>query len=226
MKTRRRLIIKTGSALSLLLVLLAALAWFFPQRVLTVDSGPAKADVLVVPGGTPDRAGRAAVLFKEGEAPKVLVTGIGDDVANEHILEKDGVPAAEITLEGKSRTTRENAEFSIPLLRAMGAKRVIIVTSWYHSRRALHCFEHYAPDIQFYSRPSYYGYMGENPLENAEKLKTEKLKGTGTNFSMSASQLSASRARRAREWKQVRGYADSEYVKLLGYWVCYGVFPF
>jgi uncharacterized SAM-binding protein YcdF (DUF218 family) len=72
----------------------------------------------------------------------------------------------------------------------MGAHRVIIVTSWFHSRRALACFEHYAPDIQFYSRPSYLDYS-------------------------------------EAKWNQkgISGNLKSEYVKLLGYWVCYGVCP-
>jgi hypothetical protein len=72
-----------------------------------------------------------------------------------------------------------------------GAKRVIIVTSWYHSRRALHTFQHYAPDIQFYSRPAYFGYP-------------------------------------RTQWSRagISGYIRAEYVKLAGYWVCYGVWPF
>jgi uncharacterized SAM-binding protein YcdF (DUF218 family) len=61
-------------------------------------------------------------------------------------------------LECGSHTTLENAKFSVPLLRKLGAKRVIIVTSWYHSRRALACFKHFAPEIQFYSRPVEYQY--------------------------------------------------------------------
>ena len=172
-------------------ILLGISAFLFPQQVLTVDSGPASADVIVVlGGGWPDRPGRAAELFKLGEAPEILVSGFGDCASNEKQLESDGVTNAAIVLEPKSRTTRENAEFSIPILRQMGAHRVIIVTSWYHSRRALMCFEHYAPDIQFYSRPSYFAYP-----------KTE--------------------------WgpKGISGYVKSEYVKLLGYWVCYGVCP-
>jgi uncharacterized SAM-binding protein YcdF (DUF218 family) len=31
---------------------------------------------------------------------------------------------------------------------------VILVTSWFHSRRALKCFRHHAPDIEFVSRPT------------------------------------------------------------------------
>jgi len=188
---KRRLWFKVVLGLSLLLVLMAAVAWLLPQQVLTVDSGPVKADVMVIlGGGMAERPERAAELFKQGEAPKILVSGFGDGVSNEKLLEKEGVTNAAISLENKSRTTRENAEFSIPLLRQMGAHRVIIVTSWFHSRRALMCFEHYAPDIQFYSRPSYFGYLRSDPNR-----------------------------------KYIKGYMKSEYVKLLGYWVCYGVCP-
>ena len=200
----RRIILKIFVLLFVLLALLAAVAWLFPQQVLTVDRGPVKADVIVVMGGAwLERPQRAAELFKQDEAPKILVTGAGDSQFNKQFLEKGEVPDAAITLESKSRTTRENAEFSIPLLRQMGAHRVIIVTSWYHSRRALACFEHYAPDITFYSRPSYLGFVGK--ADGAESK--------------------AQRAERKAQWKRVRGYADSEYFKLLGYWVCYGVCP-
>ena len=123
---KRRLIgIATGIAV---LLLLAALAGhFFPRQILTVDSGPVKADVMVVlGGGFRERPLRAAELFKAGEAPKVLVSGTGDCESNAQVLESNGVPASDIILESKSRTTRENADFSIPLLRAMGAKRVVV----------------------------------------------------------------------------------------------------
>ena len=156
--------------------------------------------------------------FRSGAAPRIIVSGVGDAEANKRFLVSKGVPASAIQTECESRSTRENALFTVPLLRALpvgrsggeavgqsggeavgrsgGGRnkrklRVIIVTSWYHSRRALHAFEHYGPDIQFYSRPSYHG------LPRAE-------------------------------WSHngINGYIRSEYVKLAGYWVCYGVGPF
>jgi len=182
-----RISLAAGAAL-----LSAALAcYFFPQKVLTVDSGEVKADVLVVlGGGSQERPARAAELFKTGQAPLIVCTGFGDGGANEACLTNAGVPASAILLESRSRTTRENAQFSVPLLRAHGVKRAIIVTDWFHSRRALACFEHYAPDIKFYSRPSYVGYP-------------------------------------KAEWNRtgISGYVKSEYWKLLGYWLRYGVCP-
>ena len=135
------------------------LALTFPQRFLTLDSGEVRADALVVLGGkAPERAERAAELFLAGAAPKIILTGADDGPENRRVLVSKGVPASAIALEANSRTTRQNAQLTIPLLRTMGARRVIIVTSWYHSRRGLNTFRHYAPDVQFYSRPAYVGF--------------------------------------------------------------------
>ena len=264
------------AGLGLLVALLSA-AFCFPHQFLCVDSGNMRADAIVVlGGGSYERPVRAAELFKDGAAPRIIVSGAGDADTDRRILESKGVPAAVIQMEPNSRSTRQNAQFSILLLRAMsgdettprptlspdgaeradggettphptlspdeaeradggettphptlspngaergageqetgttphptlspngaererggrgraGARRVIIVTSWYHSRRALHTFEHYAPDIQFYSRPSYFAYPRSEWAANG-----------------------------------MRKYICAEYVKLAGYWVCYGVCP-
>jgi uncharacterized SAM-binding protein YcdF (DUF218 family) len=156
---KRKWILRIILALAVLLLALAAAAFFLPQKLLCADSGPVKADVIVVlGGGLGERPERAVELFKEHAAPRIIVSGLGDCEINRRILLKAGVPASVIQLEGKSRTTRENAEFTIQLLRAENVHRVILVTSWYHSRRALACFEHYAPEIQFYPRPSYFAF--------------------------------------------------------------------
>jgi uncharacterized SAM-binding protein YcdF (DUF218 family) len=147
---------RTVLTLLFTMITLGAAAFLFPRQVLTIDSGEKTANVLVVLGGGDGRAERAADLYHEGAAPAVLVTGFGDCESNVEVLIQRGVPAAAITAEPKALTTYENVTYSLPLLRRMHAQRVIIVTSWYHSRRALACFEQLAPDLQFYSRPSYF----------------------------------------------------------------------
>jgi uncharacterized SAM-binding protein YcdF (DUF218 family) len=165
----------------MLLVLFAAAAIFFPQKFLCVDSGPVKADVIVVlGGGAHERPERAAELFKEHAAPRIIVSGWGDDGINKYLLIAAGVPAEVIYIEGKSMTTRENAEFTIKMLREKKWSRVIIVTSWYHSRRALACFEHYAPEMRFYSRPSYFEFARKDwshVFSRRVYLEYEKLPG-------------------------------------------------
>jgi uncharacterized SAM-binding protein YcdF (DUF218 family) len=189
-----KVFVKILAGLFGLVSLLGLAACFFPQQVLTVDSGPVKADAMVVLGGggrlSFSRPERALELFKVGETHLIICSGLGDTSARKDYLTDSGVPAADILLEPKSHTTRENAIFTATLLRSRHLHSAIIVTSWYHSRRALACFEHYAPDIKFYSRPSYAGYS-------------------------------------KNEWhsKGVGKFIRAEYMKLLGYWVCYGVCP-
>jgi uncharacterized SAM-binding protein YcdF (DUF218 family) len=153
----RKWFLKITLVLLGLLLLLAVAAIMFPQPFLCVDSGPVKADVIVVlGGGSHERPERAAELFKEHAAPRIIISGLGDYEINRQRLIAAGVPANAIELETQSRTTRENAQFTVKLLREQKQKRVILVTSWYHSRRAVACFRHYAPEIRFYSRPSYF----------------------------------------------------------------------
>ncbi len=142
------------------MALVAVVAYFYPEKFICVDTGRvATADVIIVlGGGNHERAGRAAELFKQHVAPRIIHTGEGDDGINRQLLLRSGVPARAIEVESKSTTTHENAEFTIKLLRAEQVHSAVLVTSWYHSRRALATFQHYAPEIKFYSRPSYYAF--------------------------------------------------------------------
>ncbi len=167
-------------------------ACYYPEKILCVDSGQATAEVIIVlGGGLHERPERAAELFKQHAAPRVIVSGYGDDWINRNILLHSGVPASDIEVEGDSKTTRENAEFTIKRLRQEKVHSAILVTTWYHSRRALKTFEHYAPDIKFYSRPSYFAFAREDWPH----------RGNGRRMRM-------------------------EFLKLPGYWVCYGINPF
>jgi uncharacterized SAM-binding protein YcdF (DUF218 family) len=159
----KKIIFRAAAGVFLLLVLLAVAAYFSPQDILTVDSGSVKAGVIIVlGGGSHERPLRAAELFMEKAAPRIIISGAGDDEINRQLLLKAGVPVAAIQVEGKSHTTRENAEFTIKLLRAEKIPSAILVTSWYHSRRALKTFAHVAPDITFYSRPSYFAFARDD----------------------------------------------------------------
>jgi uncharacterized SAM-binding protein YcdF (DUF218 family) len=151
-------------------IFLTIIAIFFPQKVLCVDSGPVKADVIVVlGGGSRDRPGRAAELFKQRAAPRIIASGFGDCEINRRLLMEAGVPSSVIEMEDQSRTTKENAQFTIELLRKGKLNRVIIVTSWYHSRRSLATFQHFAPEIKFYSRPSYFAFERKDWSHNFTK---------------------------------------------------------
>jgi uncharacterized SAM-binding protein YcdF (DUF218 family) len=166
----------------ILTLIFGVFAWFYPEKFLTVDSGPVRADVLiVVGGGQHERAVRAAQLFKQNAAPRIIVSGAGDDQINRHLLIANGVPASAIELEGNSTTTFENAEFTGQMLRAEGVHTAILVTSWYHARRAEKTFAHYVPQVKFFSRPAYFGFdrsdWKKNGLNKRMRLEFLKLPG-------------------------------------------------
>lgn len=100
------------------------------------------------------RVQQAARLMSNGLAPHVILSGQGDCQANARQLALFGVSTNRLSLECASTSTQENALYTVRLLRERGCKRVIIVTSWYHSRRALACFGKYAPEIEFISLPA------------------------------------------------------------------------
>ncbi len=180
-------LIKRGFQAALIVTLLVAVlvgvASYYPEKFLCVDSGKAvTAEVIVIlGGGLHERPERAAELFKQGVAPRIIISGAGDDWINRAILLQAGVPASAIELESDSTTTRENAEFTIKRLREQKVQTVILVTSWYHSRRALKTFEHFAPEIQFYSRPSYYAFDRDEWKQkgNGKRMRLEFLKLPG-----------------------------------------------
>jgi lysophospholipase L1-like esterase len=69
-----------------------------------------------------------------------------------------GIPASSIRVEASSLSTRENAERSAPLLRALGARRVLLVTDRLHMRRASAAFAHFGFDVSRASVPIYEGH--------------------------------------------------------------------
>lgn len=97
-----------------------------------------------------DRVWHAASLYRFGKARWVLVSG-GNQPGDEamapeaeviaEVLRDLGVPADVIRQEGRSRSTLENAAFSLPLVQQLGVRRVLLVTSALHMPRALAVFE-------------------------------------------------------------------------------------
>jgi len=109
-----------------------------------------KADALIVLGGEPlARPQEAARLFKEGVAQRIFVTGVGDAVKIRRVLVGAGVPASAITMEMKATTTYTNATLLKPLLESAKVHSALIVTSPFHTRRALATFRKVMPDITF-----------------------------------------------------------------------------
>ena len=88
-----------------------------------------------------DRVWHAARLYKTGKAPLVIPTGVGEIEATVPLLVDLGVPTAVIRVETASRNTAENARCTAALLARSGGRRVLLVTSAWHMRRAQLLFE-------------------------------------------------------------------------------------
>jgi uncharacterized SAM-binding protein YcdF (DUF218 family) len=172
------------------LAVVAGLEW--SEQLLTIEQPPENADIMVVLGGEwVYRPKHALELYNLQLAPNIIVTGQGDAGAIKRWLAARGLPPSAIQVEGKSLNTMQNAELTVPLLRERNARRVVLVTSWFHSRRALACFRKAAPEIAFVSLPT----VEDRP------------KGRWPN-------------------RYERRMVLQEYVKLAGYWIRYGVWPF
>jgi uncharacterized SAM-binding protein YcdF (DUF218 family) len=106
--------------------------------------------------GTSDRAWHAARLYRAGKAPVVIASGgtlpWADSVAAEasvmeRLLQSWGVPPADVLVEGKSATTRQNAVYTARLARERGLDRLLLVTSASHMPRALRAFRAVGLDV-------------------------------------------------------------------------------
>jgi uncharacterized SAM-binding protein YcdF (DUF218 family) len=146
----------------LLLILALALvagAFFLSQgdrferlwhRLLIVSVPMSRADAIIVLGGEPlARPTEAARLYQQGVAPKVFVTGTGDAARCRKVLIGAGVPASAIITEAKATTTYANAALLKPLLEEAKVTSALIVTSPFHTRRALATFRKVIPEITF-----------------------------------------------------------------------------
>lgn len=131
---------------------------------LIVEKPLGRADAIFVMGGAAtyvERNRRAAELYKQGIAPLVFLTDDGmrggwseKEQRNPYYVElarseliADGVPENAVeTLPGKVGGTDDEAELFVKTARAKNLKSVLLVTSAYHTRRALRTFEKLAAD--------------------------------------------------------------------------------
>lgn len=91
-----------------------------------------------------DRVRMAARLWKAGKAPKIIATGSGVEKSTKSILQDFGVPPEAVVFEDSPRNTEEEAK----LIAKSAQKKVLLVTSAWHMKRAKLMFEKYAPNVE------------------------------------------------------------------------------
>jgi uncharacterized SAM-binding protein YcdF (DUF218 family) len=140
------------------------------RPLVTADThGPADAIVVLGAGVaapcSPNLSGLrrvllAARLHAAKRARKVIITGglpnyahcaVADAMGS--FAEELGIPPADIVRERASRTTWENAVYSQPILRELGARRIVVVTDRLHMPRAERCFRRLGFQVERASVP-------------------------------------------------------------------------
>ena len=106
------------------------------------------ADAIVILGGGDEARWRQGLVLAANypDAPLVVT---GDSGAIASGLISHGLPARRILIEQAATSTAENAQFTRPILDEIHARRVILVTNWYHVPRTLRTFRKYQPGREF-----------------------------------------------------------------------------
>jgi len=162
MRSGRQFLKSPGALRALPLALVALALWALAARAaaeaLVVSEELARADALVVLAGSDayvERTARAAALYREGRAPLVYVTDDGErggwspelernpSFAERAVweLERGGVPRGAIeVLPPPVLSTHGEAVLVRMCARQAGRRSLLLVTSGYHTRRALWTF--------------------------------------------------------------------------------------
>ena len=145
------------------IVLILSFIWILAApglaSFLIVEKPLENADAIFVMGGSAtyiERNQKAAALYQQGLAPKILLTNDGTrggwnkkaqknpyfvELARAELVSQD-VPENVIeTLPGTVAGTDDEAELLVKTAREQNLKSVLLVTSAYHTRRALRTFE-------------------------------------------------------------------------------------
>jgi uncharacterized SAM-binding protein YcdF (DUF218 family) len=137
--------------ITLILIIIALSIYLQPDEIRQCDVKPSittgcesvDAIVAISGGDTTARTKEAISLFKNGWANKLILSGAAQDKtgpSNAAVMKKlaidDGVPESAIIIDEYSETTEQNAENSNKIFTSNNIKKVIVVTSGYHQRRA------------------------------------------------------------------------------------------
>ena len=131
---------------------------------LALDAPPKRADLAFVFGTRhPEPAHLAAGLYARGLAQHIVLTGgqgrtgVHEALRHLDILLAQGVPCERIVVEGASTNTLENVTLALPLLTERldldRVETIVVVTKWYHCRRAMMTLRQHLPEgIRYYTR--------------------------------------------------------------------------
>lgn len=147
--------------------------WLVDGKVPQVESFP-ETDAIVLLGGSmggatnvsdyaemssnSDRVWQSARLYNMGKAPRIFVTGKGNEWTTKRVLTDFGVPTNAMAFVDQARNTEEEAKAVSVLCSTSNfdstRPKVLVVTSAWHMRRAKLMFEKYAPNLEVVPAPA------------------------------------------------------------------------
>lgn len=115
-----------------------------------------RADAIVVLTGGWGRVDRGLELFEKGRGDYLIIVGANKDASLESIFFKKsvGLDKKKIILEKGSESTYENAQETKKIVESMKIKSIILLTSFYHMKRASYVFNReLSPQTTIYLYP-------------------------------------------------------------------------
>lgn len=151
-----------------LLIFQSPMVWWLAEP-LRVAEAPSVVDAVVVfaggvgesgdaGGGAQERISQAISLYHAGVAPRLIISSgfvftLREAEVMKAIAVDKGVPADAILLEERATDTFENVDFTNRILTQHNWRRIALVSSPYHMRRALLTWRKVAPHVQVVATP-------------------------------------------------------------------------
>ena len=139
-------------------------------KPLKIVASPVTADAIVVfaggvgesgraGGGAQERIKQAVDLYKAGYAPFLILSSgyvysFHEAEAMRALAIDQGVPSSAIALEESSTNTYQNVRYVDAILKDHRWRRILLVSSPYHMRRAVMVWHKQAPDVEVVATPS------------------------------------------------------------------------
>ena len=159
---------KIAIIILVLFIFLAVYQQKVPHQMLGYYLSPSdnltKADAIVVVSGDGDRMKHAIDLYKQGFAPKLILSGAAKEGFTSNALamhieaSQSGIPKEAVITEEKAANTYENAVYTKEIVVSQGMRNVILVSSPYHQRRVYETFSSVfsGTEVKFQNSPSIY----------------------------------------------------------------------
>lgn len=168
---RRRTVPAVAAVLAAYVIIFHTPALWIVARPLLVSSAPEPADAIIVFGGGvgesgraddssyQDRVEKAIDLYRGGFARSVVFSSgfvyiFKEAEVMKALASSQGVPPADVVLETQASGTRESVLLVRDIAKRYGWRRVLLVSSPYHMRRATLTWRKLAPEIEVVPAPA------------------------------------------------------------------------